>query len=131
MVAPTATMVVTVTTTVTTAMTSEAISKGRSYQGRAQQHNKNSEQAFHGDHLARCGSNDDIVKDSTLGCQSWMTAWTKNCQISAVGKPLTMVTHRFALWGNIAPFHGSNRPRRQEQVRLLAHPSKPAQAEVR
>jgi hypothetical protein len=81
MVAPTATMVVTLSevipprmTAVMSTMSPIAIGKGGCHQGRGQQHNKDTQQAFHGDHLARHGSNDDIVKDSTLGCHSRMTA---------------------------------------------------------
>jgi hypothetical protein len=93
MVAPTATMVVTMSdvmspmmTAVMSTMPPIAIGKGGSHQGRGQQHNKDTQQAFHGDHLARYGSNDDIVKELTLGRQHWMTTLAKNCQLNAEAK---------------------------------------------
>jgi hypothetical protein len=84
MVAPTATMVVTLSEVMSTMMTPVistmspiAIGKGRCHQGRGQQHNKDTQQAFHGDHLARYGSKDDIVKDLTLGHHRRMTVLAK------------------------------------------------------
>jgi hypothetical protein len=84
MVGPTTTMVVTLSEVMSTMMTAVmstmsaiAIGKGRCHQGRGQQHNKDTQQAFHGDHLARHGSNDDIVKELTLGRHRRMTALAK------------------------------------------------------
>jgi hypothetical protein len=84
MVAPTATMEMplsevmsTMMTAVMSTMSPIAIGKGGCHQGRGQQHNKDTQQAFHGDHLARHGSNDDIVKELTLGRHRRMTALAK------------------------------------------------------
>jgi hypothetical protein len=121
----------TMMTAVMSTMSPIAIGKGRCHQGRGQQHNKNSEQAFHGDHLARHGSNDDIVKELTLGHHHRMTALAKKMrQLSAVGKPPTMVTHKFGPQEKIALTHGSSKTRQPVPQLPPAHPSKLVQVGV-
>jgi hypothetical protein len=72
-------------TAVMSAMSPIAIGKGGRHPGRGQQHNKNTQQAFHGDHLARHGSNDDIVKELTLGRHRRMTTLAKNVSTQRFG----------------------------------------------
>jgi hypothetical protein len=67
----------TMMTPVISTMSPIAIGKGGRHQGRRQQHNKDTQQAFHSDYLARHGSNDDIVKQLTLGRHRRMTALAK------------------------------------------------------
>jgi hypothetical protein len=135
MFAPTATMEVTMSEVMSTMMTAVmstmspiAIGKGRCHQGRGQQHNKDTQQAFHGDHLARHGSNDDIVKELTLVRHRRMTVLAKKMrQLSAVGKPLTKATHKFELLEKIVLTHGSSKTRQPVPQLPPAPPTKPAQ----
>jgi hypothetical protein len=135
MVAPTTAMEVTLSDVMSSMMTAVmstmppiAIGKGGCHQGRGQQHNKNSQQAFHGDYLARYGSSDDIVKELTLGHHHRMTTMAKKMrQLSAVGKPPTMVTHKFGPQEKIARTHGSSKTRQPVPQLPPAHPPKPAQ----